>query len=44
MRLVPFGKTMALRLAIVIALPLVPLIFTIVRLDNVLAALIKLVA
>jgi hypothetical protein len=44
MRLVPFGKTMALRLAILIALPLVPLIFTIVRLDNVLAALLKLVA
>ena len=43
MRLVPFGKTMALRLAIVIALPLVPLIFTIVRVDDVLAALVKLV-
>jgi hypothetical protein len=43
MRLVPFGKTMALRLAIVIALPLVPLIFTMVRVADVLAALVKLV-
>jgi hypothetical protein len=43
MRLVPFGKTMAFRLAILIALPLGPLLFTIVRLDHVLAALVKLV-
>ena len=43
MRLVPFGKSMALRLALVIALPLVPLVFTIIRVDDVLAALVKLV-
>jgi hypothetical protein len=41
MRLVPFDKTTILRLAILIAWPLLPLIFTVVPIDKVVEALVK---
>jgi hypothetical protein len=42
MRLVPFGKAILLRLAVCIALPLLPLTFTMVPLDQLLSALVNL--
>jgi hypothetical protein len=43
MRLVPFDKAFVLRLAIFVALPLVPLAFTMVPLDELVAALINII-
>ena len=43
MRIVPFSKRMALRLAVLIALPLLPLTFTMVPLDTLVAALVNLI-